>query len=700
MKKKILIVESDKAIVHSFRNIFPSSEFILLPAVSGSRKTIETVKSKKPDIVIIRPVLNGAPSGFAAAERIINDHGIPVIFLIDKSDKKTVRGSKVKSASGLIVTPVDPCSARAVVDIALLKHHSERELRIQRHRLSTIMKSVGDAVIAADRKGRIEFMNTAAEKLTGWSEEKAAGKLLPAVIVAVKESTGRKFPNPAAKIIRARETVSLYSDAIVLSKDGSRYVVESSGSPIVDEKGEMTGVVVSFQDVTARRKVELENKKNEQRFRALVEKSSEAVSILDIDGTIRFTATATTAMLGYGQQEFIGRNAFDFAHPDELEKNTELFSRIVKSRGKGIRAELRFRHKNNSWRWLETISTNFVDDPAIDGIVVNFRDITARKEFEEQLNYTNKRLGLISRVTSEVIGSQPIPRQILSMIQQVRSAFNVDTVIVRRLEGEELFLLASTGVNEENIVDTISSRKGIANHIFTDKSAVAYTNVRELFPEYFNEESGNSPERSFDFVSYAGAPLLIGHTIIGIIGLFTVAKQRVFRSTDLEHLQIVANHIAVAIANNRLFREIRDQNIEMVKHIDEQNKVERLLRESEERYRTLVEFSPTAIVVHVNGVLRFANQAALSLVRASAPDELIGTSVMKYVHPSYQALAKKRITQVYSNKAVSAVEQTWIRLDGSTVDVETISIPFVYEGEHAAQVIARDITERKKAEEA
>ena len=230
------------------------------------------------------------------------------------------------------------------------------------------------------------------------------------------------------------------------------------------------------------------------------------------------------------------------------------------------------------------------------------------------------------------------------------------------------------------------------------RRALAVKNIRENFATLFLKDQSGFDAKKFDFISYAGAPLLIGHTVIGIIGLYTKEHIREFSATDLEHLQIVANHISVAIANARLFKEIREQNIEMVRHIEEQTRAEKRLRDSEERYRELVEHSPTAIFVHVNGEIQFVNHAGIILFGASVPGELIGKKVIDLVHPDYREEAELRMMKVYANYILPTTEQKYLRLDGTSIDVEVSSIPFAFEGEPGAQVIARNITERKQHE--
>ncbi|HAP35511.1 MAG TPA: hypothetical protein DCQ28_06050 [Bacteroidetes bacterium] len=697
-RKKALIVEDEKIIALDLRSILSSVGFSDIKEVASGMQAIAAVKDSLPDIILMDITLEGSMDGIDAAKIILEQFNIPIIFLTASSDEKTILRVKRIDASGYILKPFDARDVCATIDMVLYKHKAESQVKEQRRWLSTTLRSIGDAVIATDKKGIIKFLNIIAEQLTGWKQEEAVGKKLGDVFIIANEDTGKRLPNPVAKVLRHRSALSITNHTILIAKNGARTFIEDSAAPIFDDAGAITGVVLTFRDVTERRKTQDELNWNEKRFRALIEKSAESFSIMDRNGIIQYTSGASHAILGYSYEDLVGTNAFDYIHEEDLEQNKTMFSNLLLQFGESVITQLRFRHKNGNWRWLEVTGTNLVSDPAVNGVVINFRDITYRKESEEKLNLINKRLNLLSRITGEVIGSLPIQKQTREMIEQVKHAFNVDSVIVRLLEDGQLNLLASIGVQEDLLNRSIPANYGIAHQILQSRRALTIKNIQEKDTIHFPKIPSDKEGVMFRFTSYAGAPLLIGHTVIGIIGMFTKDDPREFFGTDLEHLQIVANHISVAIANARLFKEIREQNIEMTGHIEEQERAEKLLRDSEERYRDLVEHSTNAIAVHVNGILRFVNNATIALMGASSAEELIGKKVIDFVHPDFRPSAMKRIESVYANQSVPNIEQTWMRLDGTSIEVEIGSIPFTFEGQQAAQIIARDITERKQHE--
>jgi PAS domain S-box-containing protein len=538
--------------------------------------------------------LPGSVSGRSVAQSIAVSDDLPIVYLVSEKNRKKFLQMQKHHPSGFILMPFVDIEVYTVIEMAIHRHAAEKARKEQHQWLDTTLRSIGDGVIATDEKGRVKFMNTIAETLTGWTEKEAIGKKLTTVFRIRDESTGKKPEDSVSKVLSARTPVRLTNHTLLRSRNGTEVVIEDSAAPIFNDRLEIVGVVLTFRDVTRKREIQEEAHKSKERFQTLIEKSAEAVSIVDKNGFIRFTTSVTTKILGYETGELLGTNAFEKIHPDDLDEVRRLFSEIIGSQGIAVSSVLRYRNKNGEWIWLEATGTNLLHDASVNGIIVNYRDIGYRKAAEEKLNLINKRLDLIARVTGEVIGTMPLRKQVTSMAEQVRDAFQVDAVVVRTLQDDALTLLACTGIPNDLLVESIPAHSGIGEKILSTRRALTFANIRNELPSSVHRRQGDEKPQ-FEFLSYAGAPMLIGHTIIGVIGIFTVNEERTFSKTDLEHLQTVANHISVAIANNRLFREIREQNLEMTKHIEEQTRVERLLRMSEDRYKAFVEQSTEGI---------------------------------------------------------------------------------------------------------
>lgn len=132
--------------------------------------------------------------------------------------------------------------------------------------------------------------------------------------------------------------------------------------------------------------------------------------------------------------------------------------------------------------------------------------------------------------------------------------------------------------------------------------------------------------------------------------------------------------------------------------ITERKEAEQRLRESEQRFRRIAEQSPDAILMHQAGRIVFVNEAMVRLMRAGAPERLIGKRATSVLHPETTGVAEASIRRLYAGDTLPLSEQRYVRLDGTTIDVEVAAAPFNLDGKPAALVTARDITTRKEQE--
>jgi len=119
-------------------------------------------------------------------------------------------------------------------------------------------------------------------------------------------------------------------------------------------------------------------------YRTLVEEVNDLATVVDTDGTITYVSPAITRILGYDPGELVGHEGFEFVHPEDRERNADALESVLSNPSGSETVEVRFRHANGSWRWIEATMRNRVDDDIIDGILLNSRDITERKEYERE----------------------------------------------------------------------------------------------------------------------------------------------------------------------------------------------------------------------------------------------------------------------------------------------------------------------------
>jgi diguanylate cyclase (GGDEF)-like protein/PAS domain S-box-containing protein len=127
-------------------------------------------------------------------------------------------------------------------------------------------------------------------------------------------------------------------------------------------------------------------RQSEARFRSLVQNSSDVVAVLDADGRISYESDALLRVLGHDPATRRGQVFADAVHPDDFHRFAGLAAILAQAAGEGS-AEFRLQHADGSWHWVDAIGLNLLADPAIGGIVLNFRDVTERKQLEDQLQH-------------------------------------------------------------------------------------------------------------------------------------------------------------------------------------------------------------------------------------------------------------------------------------------------------------------------
>lgn len=249
---KILIVEDEGIealdIQHRLMNLGYSCPVI---ALSGE-EAIKLTEDTSFDLVLMDIMLHGEVDGVWAAKQIMSSYGIPVIYLTAYADEDTVQRAKITDPYGYIVKPFKERELDISIDMALYKHKMEKKLKESEEWFSTTLRSIGDAVIATDDKGRVTFMNMVAEELTGWKIEEAQHEKLTDVFRIINKNTRLTVENPAERVMQEGAVVGLANHTLLLAKNGREIPIDDSAAPIQDDRGKIIGVILVFRDVTER----------------------------------------------------------------------------------------------------------------------------------------------------------------------------------------------------------------------------------------------------------------------------------------------------------------------------------------------------------------------------------------------------------------------------------------------------------------
>jgi PAS domain S-box-containing protein len=254
---RVLVVEDEVIVARTIASQLNQLGYIVTGTASSGKAAIAKASETKPEIVLMDIILKGDMDGIAAASYIREYLDIPVIYLTAYGDNHTLERAKVTQPFGYIVKPFTIKDLQVAIEIAILKHKLEYDLKENRDQLATILNSMSDAVIATDNRGIVTFMNPASELLTGWKREEALGNDVSKIFHLIDEVTGSAIENPVNKVLREHQVVYLDNFTSLIAKDGRRIPIGDSASPLMGRPNQISGVVVVFWDISERIQTEL-----------------------------------------------------------------------------------------------------------------------------------------------------------------------------------------------------------------------------------------------------------------------------------------------------------------------------------------------------------------------------------------------------------------------------------------------------------
>jgi PAS domain S-box-containing protein len=254
---KILVVEDEVIVARTIASQLNQLGYIVIGTASSGKAAIAKAIETSPELVFMDIILKGEIDGITTASYIREHLDIPVIFLTAYGDDNTIERAKITQPLGYIVKPFTSKDLRISIEMGLMKHRLERDIRENRDRLATLLNSISDAVIATDEFGNVTFMNPAAEEITGWHQADAIGNEVSQIFNIIDEVTENVLENPVTKVLREQKVVYLDEYTSLITKDGRRVPIGDSASPIMGLPNKINGVVIVFWDLSERRQTEL-----------------------------------------------------------------------------------------------------------------------------------------------------------------------------------------------------------------------------------------------------------------------------------------------------------------------------------------------------------------------------------------------------------------------------------------------------------
>ncbi|PKL59577.1 MAG: hypothetical protein CVV33_07110, partial [Methanomicrobiales archaeon HGW-Methanomicrobiales-4] len=536
-------------------------------------------------------------------------------------------------------------------------------------------------VFEADTEGRITYANRQAYLTFGYT----SGNLPPDLQifnVIVPEDRQRAIEN-LSRI--TGKGISEPHEYQVFRSDGSVFPVIIH-TALISKNGIFQGLRGIVIDITERKRFEEAILRSEDKYRTLVEHIQDGVFIIQV-GRLEFVNPAFAAILGYSVEDITGKKMTSFIAPEDREIVVERHRKRLKGEPVSPQYEFRMLKSDGLTRVLISMDIGVISFQGIQTSIGTIRDVTNQRLAEEAVRESERRL-------ADVIDFLPDATLVIDREGKViawnRAMEQLTGVSAGEMlgKGDYAYSLPFYGERRPILVDLALK----ADEKFEQKYISLSRSGGVLIGETYIPNLGGGKE----YLWGAASPLRDSKGVI--VGAIESLRDITDRKRNENELIRSRGDLERRVADRTA--ELTSVNAALVTEVDERRIAEVALRESEERYRRLIELSPDSIFVHDGSRIMFVNPAGITLLGSSGANNIVGLRVTDIINHDYPEGNRIRNTLVGDDGVSGRIlEEQFIKIDGSAVDVEVSSAPIVYQGSPAILVVARDITGRKKAAE-
>jgi PAS domain S-box-containing protein/putative nucleotidyltransferase with HDIG domain len=616
---------------------------------------------------------------------------------------------------------------------------------------ATALDAMVEHVVYHDPKLRIQWVNRAAAESVGLPPEKLEG------FHCYEIWQKRKTPCVNCPVVKARETGQPHEE-VMTSPDERVWRVR--GYPDKDAKGRIVGLVEVTLEISEQKKVEEELRKSEELYRGFVEEINDAIYAIDKDGICTYISPIAEKIHGYKPEELIGDSMLRIVHPDDLPMVQKAFAEITQSEPKPI--ELRIIAKNGAVKWIRVLGKAVLKDGNYTGVRGVLSDITEQKQTMEALRKSEEKFRSLFETTHEAIGTSGPDGRILDANPAMARLLGVKAqedliglpavdLYADPVDRKTLFAELKKNGYVENFELTLVKQDGSGDHVHILGNATLHADEkgntlrtdfifsditeRKKAVEFLreSEEKYRTLTENINVGIYRNTPGPEGRFIEAnpaIVKVFGYSSKEIFLNVSVSELYqnpdrrkmfngkmlengyvkneevllkrkdgtpFLGSVTAVAIYDEKGKVKYYDGVIE---DITERKRSEEIIRESEEKFRTLADQSPNMIFINQRGKVVYANPKCEKILGYSR-EELCSPDFdfLALMPAESQEIVKANFAKHAQGIDVPPYEYTLITKAGERIDAILASKLIDYQGERAILGTVTDISERKIAEE-
>jgi PAS domain S-box-containing protein len=593
-----------------------------------------------------------------------------------------------------------PAVERELEEVMTLQKQKEI-ITVSEEKFRTLANSTTDWIYWIDPKGRCVYTSPSALGISGYGPEEYLSNPDLLIHMIHPDDTGRfqKHLTECTSPLIVADPCEI--EFRILKKDGDVRWISHTCGPIVDKNNQFLGRRASNRDITNRKRAEKLLHENEEKYRLLVETMNDVVFTLDFEGGIVDTSPTMKKVIGWSREELIGKSFSDLVHPDDIRIAEEEYLRAIQGIGRPI--EIRVISLDGTVRWVRINALLIMKDGEPENLMCTLSDITERKKDEMLLAVQSDILTILARSS---LNSKEIAQRIVDVL---KLATGFDAVGIRLQERDDYPFVASIGYSDEFLLAEntltmkypegglcrdkdgnvslectcgllISGKADPANPLFTPGGS-AWTNDSLPFLDVPLEQDPRLHPRNrcihVGFRSLALVPLRAGDNIMGLMHL-ACRRTDCFTDKSIRFFEGIGVSIGIAL---------------------ERKEGEELLRDSEKKYRLLVDSAAEAIMVGQDGMIRLVNPMVTAITGFSE-QEIMSKPFQLFVHPDDRVMLMGHHERRLRGEPVTPrYAFRLIAKDGSTKWLEMSGVSIKWEGRPATLNFMTDFTERKKAQD-
>jgi PAS domain S-box-containing protein len=657
----ILLVEDDAGLVELISTMLEELGFSVMSATSGA-ETLVHLKKQTPDLMLLDyslPDINGKELIEA-----INNQQIPCppfIMTTGQGDERiAVNMMKLGAMDYLVKDTVFlerlPGVVKRVIkeiESAGKLNQAEEALKENEVRFRAFMNASNDATFIKDDHFRYLFAN---------------------------EQTARLFNSTIAEVIGKTDTELAELIDVFPCQSSDKRALESNEQFTIEEKlgkrifevtklplqlpNNKKGIGGIMKDITERVTADQALKESEEYFRTLIENSSDVISILDNKGIITYESPSHEKVLGYKTGKLIGKNIFELVHPDNRERISMQFVRLLKTSNAIEQVNFRILHKDGTWIYIEGTGTNLLNSSKIKGIVVNYRDISERKHEEKILEAELKLFEYAINHTEEEL--------LRKFLDEAEKLTNSNIGFYHYIEKDQESISLQTW-SSNTLNNMCKGEDEATRHYSISKAGVWVDCIKERKPVVHNDylslaHKKGLPEGHATIIRELVVPVIRGEQIMAILGVGN--KKSDYSEADVKTIQRLAD-----VAWETVHR-----------------------KQAEDKLKNTFNLSPS-IISKANidtGYFIEANHAVTRMLGYSV-EEFTSKPFMEFIHPDDRQQSADENSDQMKGKEVTSFENRYLCKDGSYKWMAWNGTKADDNG--IVTAIGSDISERKLAEQ-